>query len=208
MALTINVFNSGYETINGRPGWDPGAIATWPASTATLIAGERDAILVDALMTFDEGQRRAGWIGETGKNRTDVVIAQGHGDHFFGAGPVLAAFPSARLVALNGTVIEEARANLQPQILQNWTGWFDDRFDPTPRFPNRLDQKPLASTDIRCASLRSVAPTECWARQFTFPNSTRSVPATRCKTTSICGCGTRLRPAAAPGWKPSTRSPI
>lgn len=68
MTLTIDVFNSGYLPVNGGPGWDPRSIATWPASTATLIAGDRDAIVVDALMTIDEGHQLASWIDEAGKN--------------------------------------------------------------------------------------------------------------------------------------------
>ena len=47
-SLSASVFNSGYKNIPGGPGWDPDTQATWPASTSTLIAGERDAILVDA----------------------------------------------------------------------------------------------------------------------------------------------------------------
>jgi hypothetical protein len=39
MNLTIDVFNSGYLPINGGPGWDSDRVATWPSSTATLIAG-------------------------------------------------------------------------------------------------------------------------------------------------------------------------
>jgi glyoxylase-like metal-dependent hydrolase (beta-lactamase superfamily II) len=144
MTLTIDVFNSGYLPVNGGPGWDPGSTATWPASTATLIAGERDAILVDALMTIGEGHQLVSWIGETGKNLTSIVITHGHGDHFFGAGPVLAAFPDARLLALNTAVVEEARLHLQPEIQQNWIGWFGDQFDHQATVPRPLGSETLA----------------------------------------------------------------
>lgn len=144
MSLTIDVFNSGYLPVNGGPGWDSASTATWPASTATLIAGERDAILVDALMTIDEGRQLASWIGEAGKNLTSIVITHGHGDHFFGAGPVLAAFPEARLLALNNTVVDEGRMHLQPEIQQNWIGWFGDRFDQNAAVPQPLGSDALA----------------------------------------------------------------
>jgi glyoxylase-like metal-dependent hydrolase (beta-lactamase superfamily II) len=143
MTLTIDVFNSGYLPVNGGPGWDPDRIATWPASTATLIAGERDAILVDALMTFDEGHQLASWIGEAGKNLTNIFITHGHGDHFFGAGPVLATFPAAQLVALNATVVDEASLHLQPEILQNWIGWFGGQFDHEAALPEPLGSESL-----------------------------------------------------------------
>jgi glyoxylase-like metal-dependent hydrolase (beta-lactamase superfamily II) len=144
MALTIDVFNSGYLPVNGGPGWDPGSTATWPASTATLIAGKRDAILVDALMTIDEGHQLVSWIRETGKNLTSILITHGHGDHFFGAGPVLSAFPAAQLLALNATVVEEARLHLQPEIQQNWIGWFGDQFDRNAAVPQPLGSEALA----------------------------------------------------------------
>ncbi|MGW5112677.1 MBL fold metallo-hydrolase [Nocardia sp. NPDC004123] len=147
MSLTIDVFNTGYLPINGGPGWDPDTAATWPASTATLISGARDAILVDALMTVDEGRRLAAWIGDTGKNLTSIVITHGHGDHFFGAGPVLEAFPQARLLALNTTVIEEARYNLGPEVQQNWIAWFGDRFDRTPALPQPVESETLTVDD-------------------------------------------------------------
>ncbi|MET8874298.1 MBL fold metallo-hydrolase [Nocardia sp. NPDC004604] len=143
MSVTIDVFNTGYLPIDGGPGWDPDTAATWPASTATLISGARDAILVDALMTVEEGRRLAAWISETGKNLTSIVVTHGHGDHFFGAGPVLEAFPQARLLALNTTVIEEARYNLGPEVQQNWIAWFGDRFDRRPALPQPVDSDTL-----------------------------------------------------------------
>jgi hypothetical protein len=49
--LTLNVFDTGYTPVNGGPGWDSTIPATWPACTTTLISGDTDAVLVDALMT-------------------------------------------------------------------------------------------------------------------------------------------------------------
>jgi hypothetical protein len=60
-SLSIDVFNSGYKPIPGGPGWDDGTPATWPASTSTLISGDRDAVLVDALLITSEGERLAVW---------------------------------------------------------------------------------------------------------------------------------------------------
>ena len=59
-SLSIDVFNSGYQPVPAGPGWDS-APATWPASTSTLISGDRDAVLVDALLTTSEGERLAVW---------------------------------------------------------------------------------------------------------------------------------------------------
>jgi glyoxylase-like metal-dependent hydrolase (beta-lactamase superfamily II) len=147
MTLTIDVFNSGYLPINGGPGWDSGSVATWPASTASLIAAEREAILVDALMTIDEGHQLASRIAEAGKSRTSIVITHGDADHFFGASPVLAAFPRTWLLALNTTVVEEARLHLQPEILENWIGWLGDEFDHEAAVPEPLGSEALTVDD-------------------------------------------------------------
>ena len=58
-SLSIDVFNSGYQPVPGGAGWDDSAPATWPASTSTLISGDRDAVLVDALLTTGQGERPA-----------------------------------------------------------------------------------------------------------------------------------------------------
>jgi hypothetical protein len=60
-SLSIDVFNSGYQPVPAGPGWDDSAPATWPASTSTLISGDRDAVLVDALLTTGQGERLAVW---------------------------------------------------------------------------------------------------------------------------------------------------
>ena len=60
-SLSIDVFNSGYKPVPGGPGWDDSAPAPWPASTSTLISGDRDAVVVDALLTTGEGKRLAVW---------------------------------------------------------------------------------------------------------------------------------------------------
>ena len=57
---------------------------TWSPISATLISGERDAVLVDPLMTFKQAHALADWVAATGKNLTTVYITHGHGDHWFG----------------------------------------------------------------------------------------------------------------------------
>jgi glyoxylase-like metal-dependent hydrolase (beta-lactamase superfamily II) len=133
--LTLDVFNTGYTPVNGGPGWDSTIQATWPACTTTLISGDTDAVLVDALMTIKQGQELSAWIQAKGKNVSSVFITHGHGDHFFGAAKVLEAFPDAALVAASTQVIEEAREQTEPAILQNWTAWFGDEYDHEPPIP-------------------------------------------------------------------------
>jgi hypothetical protein len=40
----------------------------WVANTATLIAGSRDAVLVDTFATIDQNRQLVDWIQKSGKN--------------------------------------------------------------------------------------------------------------------------------------------
>ena len=135
--LSVNVLNSGYKPIPGGPGWDPNQQATWPARTSTLIAGNRDAILVDAFLTKSEGMELADWVKESGKSPSLVFITHGHGDHFFGAGPTLAAFPDALLASMP-EVAEEAAAQVVPEGVAVWNSWFVGQFDENAAVPAAL----------------------------------------------------------------------
>ena len=134
-SLSINVFNSGYKPIPGGPGWDDSTPATWPASTSTLISGDRDAILVDALLTTSEGQRLAAWVQTTGKRPRAIFVTHGHADHFFGAGPVLDAFPGAQLMACDQQVVDEARAQTTPKAMASWNSRFAGQLSQSPAVP-------------------------------------------------------------------------
>jgi glyoxylase-like metal-dependent hydrolase (beta-lactamase superfamily II) len=134
-SLSIDVFNSGYKPIPGGPGWDDSTPATWPASTSTLISGDRDAVLVDALLTTSEGERLAAWVREAGKRPLAIFVTHGHGDHFFGAGPVLDAFPGTPLIACDQQVVDQARAQTTPKAIASWNTRFAGQFSQSPAVP-------------------------------------------------------------------------
>ena len=100
----------------------------WSPISATLISGERDAVLVDALLTVEQASGLAEWIAARGKKLTDVYITHGHGDHWFGLGTVLDRFPDARAVALPAA-IEQMRRGSTPELLDSF--W-------RPRFNGKL----------------------------------------------------------------------
>ncbi|GAA1126680.1 MBL fold metallo-hydrolase [Kribbella jejuensis] len=103
----------------------------WSPTAATLIHGDHDAVLVDPLMTQAEGEDLAGWIAATGKNLTTIFVTHSHGDHFFGAAPVLDRFPAARVVALPAVV-----EGMRKQLTAPWLDGFW-----RVRFPGQLPER-------------------------------------------------------------------
>src|SRR3984885_4442981 len=66
---------------------------SWVPTSATLIFGERDAVLVDAFLTVEQAAALVDWVAASGKNLTTIYITHGHGDHFFGIGALQNRFP-------------------------------------------------------------------------------------------------------------------
>ena len=107
----------------------PGETARpWPPISSTLIAGERDAVLVDTPITVEQSRALADRVVASGKNLTTIYATHGHGDHFFGAGIILERFPGARFVA-RPEVIGIMRQQASPESLE--TFW-------NPRFPGQI----------------------------------------------------------------------
>jgi glyoxylase-like metal-dependent hydrolase (beta-lactamase superfamily II) len=115
----------------------------WVPTSATLIYGERDAVLVDAFLTRDQARSLVEWIAASGKNLTTIYVTHGHGDHFFGIGAVQRRFPNAKAVATPGTV-EVMRRQASPDYVASY--W-------NPLFPGQIPEEltiaePLAGNVI------------------------------------------------------------
>ena len=82
--------------VGDPPAWDP--------TTATLIFGERDAVLVDALCTVREATALADWVALHDRRLSTIYITHGHFDHWLGLSVLLERFPQAQAVATAGTV--------------------------------------------------------------------------------------------------------
>jgi len=97
--LNVNVFTApGKPMVGERPkpfgealGFDP--------ITSTLIFGEYDAVLVDAMTTVAEAEALADWIALHNRNLETIYITHAHFDHFYGLGILLDRFPGARAIA-------------------------------------------------------------------------------------------------------------
>jgi glyoxylase-like metal-dependent hydrolase (beta-lactamase superfamily II) len=91
----------------------------WVPTSATLISGERDAVLVDAFLTVEQVRAAVEWIAASSKNLTTIYITHGHGDHFFGIGALLDRFPSARAVATSN-VLKIMRQQMSPEFVASF----------------------------------------------------------------------------------------
>jgi len=138
-SLSWDVFVAPSELLSGGDAAPGEKQAFWSPVSATLISGERDSVLVDALLTVGQAHDLAEWIAATGTNLTTVYITHGHGDHWFGLGAVLDRFPDARAFALPA-VIEQMRAGSGPEFFESfWTPRFDGKLPRELAFPEPLE---------------------------------------------------------------------
>jgi glyoxylase-like metal-dependent hydrolase (beta-lactamase superfamily II) len=72
--------------------------------TSTLIFGEYDAVLVDAMLTVAEAEALADWVALHNRNLETIYITHAHFDHFYGLSILLDRFPGARAIATPTTV--------------------------------------------------------------------------------------------------------
>ena len=93
----------------------------------TLISGERDAVLVDPPMTIKQTAPLIDWVRASGKTLKHIFVTHGHGDHWFGTGPLLAQFPDVTVFAAPGT-IEVMRYHASPEVrAAAWDRMFPDQ---------------------------------------------------------------------------------
>ncbi|MGW2618134.1 MBL fold metallo-hydrolase [Streptomyces sp. NPDC001500] len=83
--------------------------------TATLVTGERDALLVDAAFTRADGHRLAAEILDSGKTLTTVFVSHADPDFYFGAEVIADAFPQAAFVA-TPLVIEHIQQSYEGKL--------------------------------------------------------------------------------------------
>jgi glyoxylase-like metal-dependent hydrolase (beta-lactamase superfamily II) len=107
-------------------------------NSATLILGERDAVLVDSFTTIEQNEALIQWVNEHDRRLTHVYLTHGHGDHVYGIGQLLEAFPSARAVATAGTLAQSRIQAGDAWRVGFWGKLFPGEI-PEPVLPEVLD---------------------------------------------------------------------
>jgi glyoxylase-like metal-dependent hydrolase (beta-lactamase superfamily II) len=74
-------------------------IPSWSPISSTLIAGERDAILIDGPHTVERAREVTDWVAASGKNLVAMYATHGHGDHYFGSPSSASGSPAPALSA-------------------------------------------------------------------------------------------------------------
>lgn len=109
----------------------------WVANSATLIFGDHDGVLVDTFTTIEQNERLIEWVKAHGRNLTHIYLTHGHGDHIYGIGQLLQAFPGAQAVATAGT-IAEARLQASDEYRDGFWGRLFPGQIPRPVIPAEL----------------------------------------------------------------------
>jgi len=110
----------------------------WVPGSATLIYGEKDAVLVDTLLTVEQAKALVDWVAAHGKNVTTIYVTHGHGDHFFGLGAVLDRFPNAKAVAMP-EVVKVMRQQASPESVTSF--W-------KARYPGQIPERLVIAEEL------------------------------------------------------------
>jgi glyoxylase-like metal-dependent hydrolase (beta-lactamase superfamily II) len=110
----------------------------WVANSATLILGDVDAVLVDTFTTVEQNETLIRWVEAHDRRLTHIYLTHGHGDHVYGIGQLLEAFPDARAVATAGT-LAAARIQAGDEYREGFWGRLFPGQIPRPVLPEALD---------------------------------------------------------------------
>jgi len=107
---------------SGRGPLPDGSIRMWSPITSTLIMGRRDAVLIDPALTATQAAEVGDWIAASGRRLRQIYITHGHGDHWFGAIPLLQRFPGVTVQTTAGTAKIIAAQN-DPEFRAEFWDW-------------------------------------------------------------------------------------
>ncbi len=121
--LSVNVFTAPEKPMVGERVRPFGPPPAFDPITSTLIFGENDAVLIDAMTTVAEAEALADWVALHHRNLTTIYITHGHFDHFAGLSVLQKRFPDARAIATpNSVQLMRKQAQMMPVFRKLWPG--------------------------------------------------------------------------------------
>jgi glyoxylase-like metal-dependent hydrolase (beta-lactamase superfamily II) len=158
--LTIKV-----HTGKGQTGYDV---------NSTMIAGEKDMLVIDPQFSLSEAHRLAAEILESKKNLVSIYITHPHPDHMFGLAVLHQAFPSAKIVALPATV--NAAKTGWPARQKFWLPTYGNNIPgPDPVLPEELTEPFLTLEGERFPITGGVQGADGPGNSFVFIPSLKAV---------------------------------
>ena len=154
--LGVNVFTAPGKAMVGERPKPFGEALGFDPITSTLIFGDYDAVLVDAMGTVAEAEALADWVALHNRNLETIYITRAHFDHFYGLSILLDRFPRARAIAPNA--VKAMQASYSPQS-SGWPGAsFPGKWPPSwfPLSPTSTTRSLSRATNY--ASSRRAAP--------------------------------------------------
>src|SRR4051812_46473741 len=103
---------------------------------STLVAGDKEAILIDGQFSLADAHRLVAMIMESKKTLTTVYVTHSHPDHYFGLNVIKQAFPNVKIVATPETV-KEIKATWAAKVKQ-WGPMYGDLITKKPIIPTVL----------------------------------------------------------------------
>ncbi len=104
--------------------------------TSTLIAGEKDAVLVDGQFTLSDAHRLVALVLESRKTLTTVYVTHAHPYHYFGLVVIKQAFPRVKIVAQPATVAEIKKT--WAEKVKHWSPMYGANLPTKPIIPDAL----------------------------------------------------------------------
>src|SRR6202790_4755328 len=102
--IGVNVFTAPGKTMVGERPKPFGEALAFDPITSTLVFGDYDAVLVDAMGTVAEAEALPAWVALHNRNLETIYITHAHFDHFYGLNILLDRFPGARAIATPKTL--------------------------------------------------------------------------------------------------------
>lgn len=109
---------------------------------STLVAGDKEAILIDGQFSLADAHRLVAMIMESKKTLTTVYVTHSHPDHYFGLNVIKQAFPKVKVVATPETV-REIKATWQGKVKQ-WGPMYGALVPTKPIIPTALKGNSLS----------------------------------------------------------------